>query len=156
MSNKSDVLEASIQIDARGARFSALITAIVFSAALLTQSAELIVWQAAVFAIGAFRGPQFTPYALIFRTVVKPRLKSNPVFEDVRPPKFAQAVGLAFTIIALVGSVAGLAAVFSVAVAFALAAAFLNFAFNYCLGCQFYLLGVRLVNPRNSKITSSV
>jgi hypothetical protein len=63
---------------------------------------------------------------------------------------------LAFTIIALVGSVAGSAAVFSVAVAFALAAAFLNFAFNYCLGCQFYLLGVRLVNPRNSKITSSV
>jgi hypothetical protein len=156
MSNKSDVLEASIQIDARGARFSALITAIVFSVALLNQSSALILWQAAVFAIGAFRGPQFTPYALIFRTLVKPRLKSNPVFEDVRPPKFAQAVGLAFTIIALVGSVAGSAAVFSVAVAFALAAAFLNFAFNYCLGCQFYLLGVRLVNPRNSKITSSV
>jgi hypothetical protein len=146
----------SVQIDARGARFSALITAIVFSVALLTQSSALILWQAAVFAIGAFRGPQFTPYALIFRTVVKPRLKSNPVFEDVRPPKFAQAVGLAFTIIALVGSVAGLAAVFSVAVAFALAAAFLNFAFNYCLGCQFYLLGVRIVSPRNSKITLGV
>jgi hypothetical protein len=146
----------SVQIDARGARFSALITAIVFSVALLTQSSALILWQAAVFAIGAFRGPQFTPYALIFRTVVKPRLKSNPVFEDVRPPKFAQAVGLAFTIIALVGSVAGSAAVFSVAVAFALTAAFLNFAFNYCLGCQFYLLGVRIVSPRNLKITSSV
>jgi len=146
----------SVQIDARGARFSALITAIVFSVALLNQSSALILWQAAVFAIGAFRGPQFTPYALIFRTVVKPRLKSNPVFEDVRPPKFAQAVGLAFTIIALVGSVAGSAAVFSVAVAFALAAAFLNFAFNYCLGCQFYLLGVRIVSPRNSKITLGV
>ena len=146
----------SVQIDARGARFSALITAIVFSVALLTQSSALILWQAAVFAIGAFRGPQFTPYALIFRTAVKPRLKSNPVFEDVRPPKFAQAVGLAFTIIALVGSVAGSAAVFSVAVAFALAAAFLNFAFNYCLGCQFYLLGVRIVSPRNSKITLGV
>lgn len=146
----------SVQIDARGARFSALITAIVFSVALLTQSSALILWQAAVFAIGAFRGPQFTPYALIFRILVKPRLKSNPVFEDVRPPKFAQAVGLAFTIIALVGSVAGSAAVFSVAVAFALTAAFLNFAFNYCLGCQFYLLGVRIVSPRNSKITLGV
>ena len=150
------MLNVSVQIDARGARFSALITAIVFSVALLTQSSALILWQAAVFAIGAFRGPQFTPYALIFRTLVKPRLKSNPVFEDVRPPKFAQAVGLAFTIIALVGSVAGSAAVFSVAVAFALAAAFLNFAFNYCLGCQFYLLGVRIVSPRNSKITLGV
>jgi hypothetical protein len=144
MSNKSDVLEASIQIDSRGARFSALITAIVFSAALLTQSAELIVWQAAIFAIGAFRGPQFTPYANVFRTLVKPRLKSKPVLEDVRPPKFAQAVGLGFAIVALIGSLVGSSAIFSVAVAFALAAAFLNFAFNYCLGCQFYLLGVRL------------
>jgi len=146
----------SVQIDARGARFSALITAIVFSVALLTQSSALILWQAAVFAIGAFRGPQFTPYAIVFRTLVKPRLKSSPIFEDVRPPKFAQAVGLAFTIIALVGSVAGSAAIFSVAVAFALVAAFLNFAFNYCLGCQFYLLGVRIVSPRNSKITLGV
>jgi hypothetical protein len=146
----------SVQIDARGARFSALITAIVFSVALLTQSSALILWQAAVFAIGAFRGPQFTPYAIVFRTLVKPRLKSSPIFEDVRPPKFAQAVGLAFTIIALVGSVAGSAAVFSVAVAFALAAAFLNFAFNYCLGCQFYLLGVRIASPRNSKTTLGV
>jgi hypothetical protein len=150
------MLNVSVQIDARGARFSALITAIVFSVALLTQSSALILWQAAVFAIGAFRGPQFTPYAIVFRTLVKPRLKSSPIFEDVRPPKFAQAVGLAFTIIALVGSVAGSAAVFSVAVAFALAAAFLNFAFNYCLGCQFYLLGVRIVSPRNSKITLGV
>ena len=146
----------SVQIDARGARFSALITAIVFSVALLTQSSALILWQAAVFAIGAFRGAQVTPYAVYFRTLVKPRLKSNPVFEDVRPPKFAQAVGLAFAIVALIGSVAGSAAVFSVAVAFALAAAFLNFAFNYCLGCQFYLLGVRIVSPRNSKITLGV
>ena len=146
MSNISDVLEASIQIDARGARFSALITAIVFSAALLTQAPALIVWQAVIFAIGAFRGPQFTPYANLFRTVVKPRLKSKPILEDVRPPKFAQAVGLGFAIVALVGSLLGSSTIFSVAVAFALAAAFLNFAFNYCLGCQFYLLGVRLIN----------
>ena len=152
----SSMSKVPAQIDARGARFSALITAIVFSVALLTQSSALIVWQAAVFAIGAFRGPQFTPYAIIFRTVVKPRLKSNPIFEDVRPPKFAQAVGLAFTVVALVGSFAGSTAIFSFAVAFALAAAFLNFAFNYCLGCQFYLLGVRLVSPRNSNITLEV
>jgi hypothetical protein len=72
--------------------------------------------------------------------------KSKPILEDVRPPKFAQAVGLGFAIVALIGSLVGSSAIFSVAVAFALAAAFLNFAFNYCLGCQFYLLGVRLIN----------
>ncbi len=152
----SNILKASVQIDARGARFGALITAIVFSVALVMQSPVAIAWQAAVFVIGALRGPQFTPYAVIFRTLVKPRLKSNPIFEDVRPPKFAQAVGLAFTVVALVGSFAGSTAIFSFAVAFALAVAFLNFAFNYCLGCQFYLLGVRLVSPRNSNITLEV
>jgi hypothetical protein len=33
---------------------------------------------------------------------------------------------------------------FTVAVSFALAAAFLNSAFNYCLGCEMYLLALRL------------
>lgn len=145
-----------VQIDARGARFGALITAIVFSAALLTQSPLLIVWQAAVFAIGAIRGPQFTPYALIFRTIVKPRLKSNPIFEDVRPPQFSQAVGLAFVVIALIGSLINSSILFSTAIAVALAAAFLNFAFNYCLGCQFYLLGVRALTPVKTKLTVEV
>jgi hypothetical protein len=63
--------------------------------------------------------------------------------EDVRPPQFAQAVGLGFVIVGLIGSVTGTAALISVAVAFALAAAFLNAAFNFCLGCQVYLLLVR-------------
>jgi hypothetical protein len=34
--------------------------------------------------------------------------------------------------------------IFTVATGFALAAAFLNAAFNYCLGCEMYLLLVRL------------
>ena len=143
MSNRSDVLEASIQIDARGARFSALITAIVFSAALLTQSPALIVWQAAIFAIGAFRGPQFTPYAFIFKKIIKPRLKSTATLEDVRPPQFAQTVGLAFAVVAIIGSATGAGGVFTVAIGFALAAAFLNAAFNFCLGCEMYLLILR-------------
>jgi ribosomal protein S26 len=33
---------------------------------------------------------------------------------------------------------------FTVAVAFALAAAFLNAAFDFCLGCQVYLILVRI------------
>ena len=133
----------SVQIDARGARFSALITAIVFSVALLTQSSALILWQAAVFAIGAFRGPQFTPYAVIFKKLIKPLLKSAATSEDVRPPQFAQAVGLGFALVAVIASVTGAGEVFTVAVGFALAAAFLNAAFNFCLGCQMYLLILR-------------
>jgi hypothetical protein len=132
-----------VSIDARGPRFSASLTVIVLAIALVTSNVWVIAFQAAVFAIGAIRGPQFTPYAFIFKKVVKSRLKSSPTFEDVRPPRFAQAVGLGFAVVALIGSVTGSSVLFSVAVSFALAAAFLNAAFNYCLGCQMYLLLVR-------------
>jgi hypothetical protein len=103
----------------------------------------VIVAQALVFAIGAFKGPQFTPYAFIFKTLVKPRLKKSGETEDVRPPQFAQTVGLLFALTAAAGSFAGLDVVFTIAVAFALAAAFLNAAFNFCLGCEIYLLLLR-------------
>ncbi len=134
----------STVIDARGPRFGAVITTAVLATALATSNLWVIVAQAIVFAIGAFRGPQFTPYAAIFRNVVKPRLKSEVVTEDVRPPQFAQSVGLLFALTAIVGSLTGISAIFIIAVSFALAAAFLNAAFNFCLGCEIYLLILRL------------
>jgi hypothetical protein len=133
----------SVQIDARGPRWSAVITTIVLAIALVTSNLWVITFQAVVFAIGAIRGPQFTPYALIFKKLIKPRLKSEATFEDVRPPQFAQSVGLGFALVAVIASVVGAGGVFTVAVGFALAAAFLNAAFNFCLGCQVYLLLVR-------------
>jgi hypothetical protein len=133
----------TVSIDARGPRWSAVITTVVLATALVTSSVWVIAFQAVVFAIGALRGPQFTPYALIFKNFIKPRLKSTVTFEDVRPPQFAQAVGLIFALVALIASVTGAGGVFTVAVGFALAAAFLNAAFNFCLGCQMYLLVLR-------------
>jgi branched-subunit amino acid transport protein AzlD len=64
--------------------------------------------------------------------------------EDVRPPQFAQSVCLIFTVVGVAGSFAGIPAIFTIATAFALAAAFLNAAFNFCLGCEMYLLLVRV------------
>ena len=75
-------------IDARGPRFGAVITTAVLATALATNNVWVIVAQAVVFAIGAIKGPQFTPYAFIYKTLVKPRLKSAFVSEDVRPPQF--------------------------------------------------------------------
>lgn len=134
----------SITIDARGPRFSAGITVVVLAAAIVTHSAWVLAAQAIVFAIGAFRGPQFTPYALIFRTLVRPRLKRAGTLEDVRPPQFAQSVGLLFALVGLAGSLTGISVIFIVATGAALAAAFLNAAFDYCLGCEIYLLLLRL------------
>ena len=130
-------------IDARGPRFSALLTTIVLGTALATGNPWLVIIQAVVFAIGAFKGPQHTPYAFVFKKLVKPRLKSEFESEDVRPPKFAQAVGFGFTIVAIAGLLFA-PALATVAVSFALAAAFLNAAFNFCLGCEIYLRIARL------------
>ena len=130
-------------IDARGPRFSALLTTIVLGTALATGNAWLVVLQAAVFAIGAFKGPQHTPYAFVFKKLVKPKLKSEFESEDVRPPKFAQSVGFGFTVVAIAGLLFA-PALATVAVSFALAAAFLNAAFNFCLGCEIYLRIARL------------
>ena len=146
----SEVLEnqevQKIYIDARGPRFSATITTIVLATALVTHNVWVLVAQGLVFLIGATRGPQFTPYGLLFKNLIKPRLNKIAPTEDVRPPKFAQAVGLAFALVAAIGAFSGADAVFTIAVGFALAAAFLNAAFNYCLGCEMYLLIVRFTS----------
>ena len=130
-------------IDARGPRFGAVITTAVLATALVTNNLWVIVAQGVVFAIGAFKGPQFTPYAFIYKRIVKPLLKGETPTEDVRPPQFAQSVGLLFALVAIGGALSGINAIFTVAVAFALAAAFLNAAFNLCLGCEVYLLLLR-------------
>jgi hypothetical protein len=146
----SEVLEnrevAKIYIDARGPRFAAIITTLVLATALVTQNVWVLVAQGVVFLIGAVKGPQFTPYGVIFKSLVKPRLKGVASTEDVRPPKFAQAVGFVFALVAAIGAFAGVDLVFTIAVGAALAAAFLNAAFNYCLGCEIYLLLVRFTS----------
>ena len=131
-------------IDARGPRFSAALTTIVLSLALVTSNIWIVVAQAIVFAIGASRGPQLTPYAYIFRTIVKPRIKSAVISEDIRPPQFAQSIGLLFVLAAIAGSITDLTPLFVIALSFALAAAFLNAVFNFCLGCEVYLLLLRV------------
>ena len=131
-------------IDARGPRFSAAITTLVLAAALVTESATLIAIQLVVFAVGAFAGPAKTPYALLFKKFVKPKLKGEVPTEDARPPQFAQSVGLIFAVVALSGSLLSIPALFTIAVSFALFAAFLNAAFNFCLGCEMYLIAVRI------------
>lgn len=145
----SEVLDkpevARIYIDARGPRFGAVITTTVLAIALVTQNKWILVAQALVFAIGALRGPQFTPYGLIFKTLIKPRLSQPGPTEDVRPPKFAQSVGFIFALVGTIGAFAGINPLFTIAVGAALGAAFLNAAFNYCLGCEMYLLGLRLI-----------
>jgi hypothetical protein len=111
-----------------------------------TAGTVLVAWQTLVFALGAIVGLQAQPYGIVFRKVIRPRLSPPAELEDAAPPRFAQAVGLAFLVVALIASLTGVTVVATVAIAFALAAAFLNAAFDFCLGCEMYLLGRRLAH----------
>ena len=147
------------QIDPRGARFAAAVTAVVLAAVLLLAPSPLgvvlLAVQTAVFAIGAGRGVQRTPYSWLFRTVIRPRIGPPAETEDAAPPRFAQAVGFGFAAVGLVGFLLGASLVGVVATGFALAAALLNAVFGLCLGCEAYLLIKRLTGPRVVPVGSS-
>ncbi len=136
------------QVDAVGTRYAAALTTVVLAAALVTlplpMSTGLIILQGLVFASGAFLGPRFQPYGWLFRTFIRPKLSTAPQWEDSQPPRFAQLVGVIFVAVAGIGLATGVTLVAQVAVGLAMAAAFLNAAFGYCLGCEIYLLGRRL------------
>ncbi|MFJ2868915.1 DUF4395 domain-containing protein [Kitasatospora sp. NPDC087314] len=129
-----------MQIDPRGPRFSAALTSVVLAVALITGSGVLLAVQALVFALGAFGGLWLSPYGWLYRTLLLPRLAPPSETEDERPPRFAQGVGLVFAVVGTLGFLTGVAWLGLLATAFALAAAFLNAAFGYCLGCEIYPL----------------
>lgn len=134
-------------IDPRGPRFTAAITVVVLAVALLTPedvATVLVAVQGLFFLAGVVLGVQRTPTGMVFRALVRPRLTPPTDFEDPRPPRFAQAVGLLFAVVALAGYLTGATVLGQVAVGLALVAALLNAASGFCLGCELYLLGLRL------------
>ena len=130
-------------LDPRGPRFAAAVTTVVLVVVLATGSGWLVLAQAVVFAWTAY-DPRRGPYALIYRTLVAPRLAVPTEREDAAPVRFAQGVGLVFLAVATVGYLSGATVLGMVFAAFALAAAFLNAAFGLCLGCEAYLAARRL------------
>lgn len=128
------------QVDPRGPRFAAWVTTVVLAAVLVTGWWPLLAAQAVVFAVGAFAGFGIAPYSILFRKLVAPRLEPSTEREDTAPLRFAQGVGFGFAVVGVLGYATGLTTLGIVATALALAAAFLNAAFAFCLGCETYLL----------------
>ena len=140
----------SPNIDSRGPRFGAAITTVVLAVVVVTagSSHEVAGWlllaQTLVFAVGALAGLAYAPFGIIYRHLVRPRLGPPSKTEPEAPPRFSQGVGMVFAGIGTIGFATGVPAVGIGFAAFALAAAFLNAAFDFCLGCQMYLLIQRI------------
>ena len=143
------------QVDPRGPRFGAAVTTVVLAAVLILGPGlglPLLIIQTFAFGAGSLLGLRYQPYGWVFRRLVRPRLGAPAELEDERPPRFAQSVGLLFAAVALVGAFASSPVVFYVATGFALIAATLNAVFDFCLGCELYLVGRRLLGkPLDSR-----
>jgi hypothetical protein len=130
-------------LDPRGPRFAAAVTSVVLVFVLVFSSGWLALAQAAVFAVTAL-WPRYSPYGVLYRTLLAPRLPRPAELEPAAPVRFAQAVGFGFTVVAALGYLLGATVVGLVFTGFALLAAFLNAAFGLCLGCEVYLAFRRL------------
>ena len=130
--------------DPRGQRFSAALSAVVLAIVLIASSGWLLAAQAAVFGVGAVAGLRYSPYGLIYRWLIRPRLGPPREMEDAAAPRFAQGAGLVISIIGVIGYAAGVTPLGMAGAAAALAAAFLNAAFGVCLGCEMYMLVHRI------------
>ena len=134
-------------IDPRGPRFGAAITSVLLlitvflalDSANATAAYALLSVITVLFAIGAIFGNAKHPYGLIFKNFVRPKLAAPKELEDPRPPKFAQLVGLIVASAGLILGAAGVPYGVAAAAAAAFIAAFLNAAFDFCLGCQIYI-----------------
>ncbi|HEY2288911.1 MAG TPA: DUF4395 domain-containing protein [Streptosporangiaceae bacterium] len=140
-----------MEIDPRGPRVGAVITMIVFAVVLLTGSAWLLAVQALFFAIGTVLGLPRSPYGLLYRLVIRPRLGPPGALEPAMPPRFAQGLGLVISIVGVIGYAAGVTALGMAAAAAGLVAAFLNGIFGLCLGCEMYLL-IRRIWPGRPRL----
>ena len=135
----------SSQIDPRGPRFGAAITAVLSLAGFYfgleghPYAAVLTLLLFLLFAWNVFL-PKSHPYSLAFQKLVRPRLKPPRNLEDARPPRFAQQVGFSFSILGVLGLALNNVPLNLASFAFIFLASFLNSVFDYCLGCQMYLV----------------
>lgn len=146
--------DKDIQIDPRGYRVGAGITAVVAIAALLLGGglAGTIVMSvlALMFLPGATIGPQATLQSALFKALIRPRIGKPSETESFRPPRFAQGMGLVMAAAGAVLGWLGLGWGVTLFAALILFASFLNSVFNFCLGCEIYLLLKRMTSPASA------
>lgn len=153
------------KVDPRAPRFAASITAVLLLVGvfvtLLGSSASatlgalsplqravdpgslLLALIAALFAWSLI-SPKSQPWSVVFRLLVRPKLGAPAEWEDARPPRFAQGVGLVVVGAGLLLHIVGVPWALVIAAVAAFAAAALNATIGFCLGCEIYLLLLRI------------
>lgn len=88
-------------------------------------------------------GPTLSPLGRIATQVVAPRLPEHEKLVPGPPKRFAQAIGVVFTVTASVLFLLDLTTASRVVIALLAVAAFLEAAFGFCLGCKVFAVLMR-------------
>jgi hypothetical protein len=104
-------------------------------------------WATAVIAYGfiarVLSGPSLSPLGQFMTRIVVPRLALAPRPVAGPPKRFAQGMGVSFSVTALVLTVLGYWGAAQIALGLLSAAALLESAFGTCLGCKVFALLMR-------------
>jgi hypothetical protein len=89
-------------------------------------------------------GPKASPLGQLVTRVITPRLRITPRFVPGPPKRFAQGIGVAFSVTALVLTGVGAWGAAQVVLLLLTTAALLEAAFGLCLGCHAFAALMRL------------
>ena len=102
----------------------------------------LVLWVS--FGLGVVFGNPAHPAAIAYRRWVQPRLSTPIPTEDARPPRFALLVGFVVSSVGLLLEVAGVPLGLAIAAGVLIVASSLQAFAGLCLGCQVFVLLVRV------------
>lgn len=83
-------------------------------------------------------GPTFSPLGRLVTQVIVPRMSAAPRLVAGPPKRFAQGIGATLSVGALAAEVSGASTAATVLVALIAAAASLEAALGFCLGCKIF------------------
>lgn len=99
-------------------------------------------WVLAAIAYGfiarVLAGPTFSPVGQLAGRIIAPRIRQRPILVPGPPKRFAQGIGAVLSLSALLAPGAGGAGLALVLVAAITAAAFLESALGFCVGCAVF------------------
>ena len=106
-------------------------------------------WLVALVGLAMLAGtlwPEWGPFRLAYRrgAVASGLVKPNVIADDPAPHRFALGFGAVVVLLSTLALAGGLAVAGWALAALVALLAFVNFAFNYCVGCQIYFLLGRL------------
>lgn len=124
-------------VNEKAARVVAGLVVVTAATALVLQAGWLLWLLALGFLLRVLSGPRFSPFGLLATRVVAPRL-GPPKLVAGPPKRFAQGLGLAFSLTAAICVTLGATTVGWTLVGLLIVAATLESVVGFCLGCAIF------------------